>query len=365
MTDIAYTVQRPGHGALILNTCSQLATRVTFDRVTGLYAFASYKGARLLVDALSSSPSWRRARKRWIISIDDGVTEPAALRFLLELDRSDVFVPNGEALLLSRLRGPGRFHPKTLLFESGVGKSSARAILVGSANLTVNGLSFGHEHALSASPSRTRRANSFLQALTDGIADVERVISTATQVNADFIDRYAAVRPRRPRQRGNIEDPRAKRLLSNHASIRPTVAANLAAATRFWIDVAYVVRNRGRNEEGNQIDLQKGSRVFFGFNDADLPPNSPIGNIVISYNGHSATRNLRYGHNHMDKLDLPIPGTEGPASYMNKTLLFTRERPGFFHLAIGSSSAVAEWKAQSSAAGSLFSMRGGREFGVF
>jgi hypothetical protein len=111
--------------------------------------------------------------------------------------------------------------------------------------------------------------------------------------------------------------------------------------------------------------MQRGTRVFFGFGDRALPRNSPIGSVRILFEGHSATRNLRFGNNQMDKLDLPVPDVEGPPSYQNETLLFTRESPTSYRLTLGTAAEIADWKARSRATGTLFAMQSGREFGVF
>jgi hypothetical protein len=111
--------------------------------------------------------------------------------------------------------------------------------------------------------------------------------------------------------------------------------------------IAYVVSNRGPYREGNQIDMPRGSRVFFGFPDAPLPRNSPIGQIQIRYGDHAGLHNLRFGNNQMDKLDLPIPNIEGPFSYRNSTLLFVKEGAASFQLAVGTATTAARWRAKS------------------
>src|SRR5260221_10214042 len=135
-----YTVQRPGEGTAILNAYRDLATATAFNRLTGLYAFASLKGARLLTNVLGTSPSWSAASKRWVISIDGGITEPGALKFLLGLRKTEVRVPHAEELLTRKLKPIHRFHPKTLLLEREDTAFVPAAIMVGSANLTCNGL---------------------------------------------------------------------------------------------------------------------------------------------------------------------------------------------------------------------------------
>ena len=365
MAQVTYHVQRPGEGPVMLNACRDLVNATPFDRITGLYAFASFKGARLLVAAASSSPSWTRAQKRWIISIDGGITEPSALRFLLSLRRSEVRVHDAEALLTRRLRPIYRFHPKTLLLENQIAPPTPAGILVGSANMTFNGLCFGYEHALRVVAAGANPADAIPQSMVDGLRELESAINTATAIDSGFVDRYEAIRPARPKLPPEPEDKRADQILQDQAVIPATQAAALAAADHFWIDNEYVVENRGQNNEGNQIDMQRGTRVFFGFGDAKLPKNSPIGSIRILYQANSAMRNLRFGNNSMDKLDLPIPILEGPPTYLNQTLLFTRETPTSFRLTVGDTAQIAAWKTKSRAAGTLFRMQSGREFGVF
>jgi len=360
-TSVSYTVQRPGEGATILKAYRDLAGAAAFNRVTGFFAFASFKGARLLTGALAESPNWAAASKRWIISIDGGITEPGALRHLLRLRKAEVRVPDAEELLARKLRPIHRFHPKTVVFERQSATLAPTAIMVGSANLTCNGLCFGHEHAMSVHAA----SGALPGAVSSGVVELEIVVSMATVIDAAFIDRYEAVRPAAPVLPEEFEDERADLILHERPVIPPTMAASLAAASHFWIEIEYVVANRGRLEEGNQIDMQRGSRVFFGFGDQTLPKNSAIGSVRILFGEHSANRNLRFGNNSMDKLDLPIPGAEGPPSYAGKTLLFTRESATSFRLSVGTAADIAKWKASSRAAATLFTMRGGRQFGVF
>ncbi|MGO9436423.1 MAG: hypothetical protein ACLP00_19280, partial [Terracidiphilus sp.] len=101
---IHYTVQRPGEGPAILNACRTLVSSAEFNRLTGLFAFATYRGATLLTSTLArASGSWRKALKRWVISIDGGITEPKALRHLLSASRSEVFIVDAEKVLRRNL----------------------------------------------------------------------------------------------------------------------------------------------------------------------------------------------------------------------------------------------------------------------
>jgi HKD family nuclease len=362
MTELLYIVQRPAGGAAILNAYQNLARAVRADRFTGLYAFASYKGARLLTDALrESAADWAKSDKRWVISIDGGVTEPEALRFLLRQRRTEVRVPDAETLINRKLRAVHRFHAKTLIVEAGT-PLKPTGMIVGSANLTCSGLCFGHEHAFVANLTTKGRLSASISA---GLDELAAVIDSATLIDESFVDGYAAIRPAAPAIPEEFEDARSEKILQAHAVLPAIEAASLAAAENLWVDVDYVVRNLGRNEEGSQIDLKRGTRVFVGFTDEALPRNSAIGTIRIRFDSHSVMRNLRFGNNQMDKLDLPIPGQEGPATYRNQTLLFTREADGSFRLIVGSAASISTWKERSRKLGTMFQMKSGREYGVF
>ena len=256
---VSYTVQRSGEGAAILKACRDLAAVTTFDRVTGLYAFASLKGARLLTGVMSESPRWPVAVKRWIISIDGGITEPNALRYLLRLRKAEVRVPNAEELLARKLRPIRRFHPKTLFFERKQADFTPSAIMVGSANLTCSGLCFSDEQAISAHA----RSGALPDGILSGLRELEIVVSGVTVVDSAFIDRYEAIRPTAPSLPEEFEDDRAELILQERPVLPPTTAASLAAASHFWVEIEYVVANRGRLEQGNQIDMQRGSRLFW------------------------------------------------------------------------------------------------------
>lgn len=228
MAKIAYAVQRPGEGPTILNAYRALATSVPFDRLTGLFAFASAKGALLLSSVFQQANSrWRSVAKRWVISIDGGITEPGALRFLLQQRNVEVRVPYAEELLGRHLKPIHRFHPKTMLLETLRPRIEPTAICVGSANLTCNGLCFGHEHALVVQLTNGAIPGS----LSTGIHELAVVIESATKITEDFVDRYESIRPVFPTLLEEFEDHRSERILQVQAVIEP-------AESVAWLRVA-------------------------------------------------------------------------------------------------------------------------------
>ena len=100
------------------------------------------------------------------------------------------------------------------------------------------------------------------------------------------------------------------------------------------------------------------------FGARSVPRNTVIGDVNIRYNDHASVRSLRFGNNSRDKLTLPIPGAEGPESYSNATLLFTREGHNTFRMSIDTPCQIAAWRRKSQENGTLFFLSGGA-FGLF
>lgn len=74
---------------------------------------------------------------------------------------------------------------------------------------------------------------------------------------------------------------------------------------------------------------------------------------------------LSYSDNKMDKLNLPMPGSIGPAHYDNEFLLFRQVAPRKFELTLGTKTQRSVWAKNSKAIDGAFKMSSGREWGVF
>jgi hypothetical protein len=138
----------------------------------------------------------------------------------------------------------------------------------------------------------------------------------------------------------------------------------LSTASNFWVRVTpKVVQNRGPGKPGNQIDMQRGARVFFGFGVANVEVNTTFGPVAIAFQGTTTSHNLWYGSNGMDKIALPP--LQPSRTYANRTLLFKRQSDNIFGLVIGTSQQASEWRTLSLQQHGLYKMQSGREFGVF
>lgn len=367
-------VQSDANPEAVRGLLERVADAATFARLRAAFAYASVGGAQLAAWTIAGvSDDWDAMEKRWLISFDWGHTDPDALEFLASLPRSNVRVPYADDVLRRNLIPAICFHPKTAIFDRGRTIAPPISILVGSANLTVSGLETGHEHAAAAiwlSGRLSRDAAAQLAAMAEQGRHADRVWRAATPITSSILDQY---RRRRRRVRSANEDAsaRAQSVIRNargaarRFELPLDVSAQVASAGSLWVEIRYVVENRGRGVPGNQIDLQRGTRVFFGFSARSVPRNTLLGDVVIRHRGHVSTHHMRFGNNYMDKLNLPIPGAGGPADYRNTTLLFERRPDGTYELHLGSAGQIRTWKARSRRQGTLFAMQGGREWGVF
>ncbi len=370
-----FAVQSDTNQRAVVDLLEKAAASSSFSHLHAAFAYASVGGAQLAAWTIADvSAGWRSMEKRWVISIDWGHTDPDALDYLASLPKSRVRVPYAADVLRRNLIPARCFHPKTAIFHRGQVNAPPTAIVVGSANLTVSGLETGHEHVTAAmwpSGRLSRDAAAQLQALQLQAQHVDRVWRAASPLSAAMIAQYR--QKRRRRQVANedasgqaqdvIKDARGP---ARRFDLPLNVSAQVASAKALWIEVRYVVPNRGAGVPGNQIDLQRGMRVFFGFSALVVPRNTMLGDVIINHRGHISTHHMRFGNNYMDKLNLPIPGAGGPPAYSNTTLLFERQPDGSFRLQVGSAAQVKAWKAASRRQGTSFTMQGGgRQWGVF
>lgn len=107
------------------------------DRLDVAVAYATIQGVKLLESTLGGIPS----RSRWIIGLDDAVTQPEALEYLKKLEGSEVHV--------GKMQSTARFHPKLYcLWSSNYDRKCVS--IVGSGNLTINGFRGNGEAAIIA-----------------------------------------------------------------------------------------------------------------------------------------------------------------------------------------------------------------------
>ena len=340
------------------------ASNAKYDKLTVSVAYATRIGCEILVKGLQSAlPNWIDIEKRWLISFDFGHTDPNALDYLSKLPNSTVRIPNADLALKSKLRPPIRFHVKIYLFECKTNPDKI-AILSGSCNLTKGGLYTNTEQAtaLVLSPPMSKADNQMKKDIIRRRDAIKQLFSSSKTLNKGMLSKYRLLW--RPKYLPRTERQSPKKILDSNPSIDMDKAIALSNASAFWIKITpKVVKNLGVGKPGNQIDMQRGARVFFGYDVANVPPNTMLGPVKIKYKGITSDYSIRFGNNSMDKINLPV--LQAPKTYANQTLLFKRMRDDVFNLYIGNPKQVQQWRNKSQQQNTLFYMKSGREYGSF
>lgn len=342
----------------------ELAGNEPFESLFAAVAYSTMAGSIALVEGLRSvMQDWPKVRKEWLISIDYGLTEPRALEYLQKLPKSKVRVPDGLELIDRNLRPLKNFHPKVYFFTGK--KPGVFGVVSGSANLTLSGLLFNSEQMVSSiwKDPVSARDTKHRQESQTALDELKEAYERADVANVGFLEKYSKAW----KKRGATNEDRSsqiRKLLPKTPVIGISKSAAYSVAKSFWVNIEFVVENLGPGNPGNQIDLQRGSRVFFGFSAKDVPRNTSLGSIDIIFGGQTAKCNMRYGNNQMDKLNLPVPRNPGPPTYQNTTLMFTKKGKSNFELDVGTRARSRIWKVISQRQGTFYKMASGREFGV-
>lgn len=354
-----------GNQGTVLGALSRIASMARHSQFYAAVAYANLRGVNTLFSAFGRScEGWGGLPKRWLVTCDFGLTQPAALRHLLRAANSQVRVPSGDFLLAHGLRPRECFHPKLYVFQCD--REGSLALVVGSANLTAGGLGIGVEAVaqMEAAPSRDRRGKRAFRRLRQSLEWFERAWADATVVDEAFISAYSSVRPR------YVHDEDRSSLVRRTAQAAKTLGlsegdlARWTAAEVFWIETRRLYSNRGPARAGSQLDMPRGTRVFFGFASSSVERNTIFGSVQLRYGTNPpVARTIKYANNQMDKINLPIPDNGGPASYADATLVFRRKGRTSFDLRLATPTEARRLFRASARQGLGYEMTGGRRYG--
>lgn len=336
--------------------------RAAFDQtqprqICAAVAYATHSGVADLDAALSDLQGWQEAKKRWLVGIDYCRSDPLALAHLSNLPKSKVRIFDGEFVSSRKGCVPRTsYHPKAYLL---LGDKRSAAV-VGSGNLSHTGLLQGIEAG--ASISETKPIS---------IKDMQRWFTSNWQTATSF----KKIEEEYGRQHGSLENRRHPMAFEDDAvpesasrahQLSPSELRKLRVCRHLWIEAGNITRNRGPNRPGNQLMMKRNSRVFFGFEAADLDRDTLVGHAAIQF-GDNAPKPcpLRFSNNSMDVLTLPVPGSEGPIEYDNQTLHFEQKGVRAFRLTIDSPSEAKRWRQLSFNIRGRHTMKSGRQWGIY
>jgi HKD family nuclease len=349
-----------------LDAIEAILKRGSFESLDVAAAYATSGGVHDLIGRINATlgGAWGGVKKRWITSFDYCRTDPVALDALLSLPESSVRVHDAQFCLANNGMPKVPFHPKAFLFRC----PDRDYALTGSGNLSRSGLSKGVEAGLTLAVKRSNPVEPTSAASIKALRTwYSSTWNNATPLSGTLLKQYSklfdsADNLKRPTP--TEDDLASSETASGALSSRDL--QKLRVCRTFWIEAGNITKNRGPRLPGNQLMMKRLSRVFFGFDSSAVPENTLIGTIEISFNnGEVSHYSLTYSDNKMDKLNLPMPGSVGPASYDNEYLLFTQVAPQVFSLTLGTEAERATWLKKSKAIDGAFKMASGREWGVF
>lgn len=341
-----------------------------FEEFKCAVAYATVGGVCLLEETLKSQldDTWVQMRKRWLVGIDWCRSDPPAFRRLEGMKKSQVRVPNGGALVKTDGCTPrDTFHPKLFVFAA----PSVYAVICGSGNLSANGLSRGCEVGSLVVANRTSRKD------TSDVEEVEELLRWLEQEwrRADrydaLADDYESICRERIKKRNFVPTdddnrPPEESGRSSRAALTEQQIRQLRTFDRFWIDAGALGANLGRGRPGNQLDMKRFTRAYFGASVDKVEPNTEIAKITLIWDGERhVDRTLKFGDNQMDKLNVPPGGRRGELFYDGKTLLFSRRPDGAFDFAAGDRTQRRVWRQSSGRDGIIHRLSSKREWGLF
>jgi HKD family nuclease len=340
-----------GNKSQIFNGITKLVTEQKLRSVKISVAYVSYGGCFDLFTELEKRVSnWKNVKKDVLLSIDYGSTEPKALRYLKSIPNCTIRAHNSDYVLKHKLFPQVCFHPKTYVLENSNGVCG---LFLTSANMTRSGLHQGVEHAISLS---FKLNTNNIKSLMSFYKWWRGAWASSKNISNVFINQYEKLIPKRPREDNT---PSVKKYFPKNLSYTDITWRN---SEYFWIKTKKLYKNMGQNKFGNQLDMKKGTRVFFGFAPKDVVRNTVLGNIKLSYkNSGYETRSLRFGNNQMDKINLPIG--MGNVSYDNSYLLFKRIKNKKFTVLKITHKDIDKFKNESLRLNKYYHLVGGREYG--
>ena len=344
-----------------VNAVSEIAAEEEWAGVLVVVAYATLPGVNQLVGELEQFGWWQTSRKRFLVGLDFGHTEPRAIRALAALPNATATVHQASVVLAANLRPPTLFHPKLYAFSTteGFGRVGIQSGIVGSVNLTASAL--------------TTNIEAFARFRVDGstqgdkgvrfeLAIAERLARAGTPPTAAMLEDYARLRPA-PGRRSPPTEEAAPGAGHPTADMGANELRALRGARYFWSDTGNVYKNRGPERPGNQLDLRKGARVFWGFPaPREEAKAAVLGTFTVLWDRRDVDCNIRFGGKQgMDKINLPVDDDD----YSDGRLLWER-LPGVRRFRLKWDRDGAAWRRASVNEGKLRGyMRNEREWGYF
>ena len=252
-----------------------------FDFVRIAVAYATVSGVRSLLAAFDDHGL---AKSRWLIGLDDAITQPGALALLLSL-KNDV-----EVRIASFEASGRRFHPKFYAFAHAA-TDNVISVLIGSANLTATAFC-GNSEATALLEHKDQKDKAQVNAAWDQLwAQGHKPTAAELKTYAEQYDKIAVLYQKYLKAtKATLPQPTSAEVLaSDEAQIDPSMA------TICWIECGNVTAM------GRELELKAEQGLFFGLSPSGGRPKTVT---IRASDGSSVDLRLKYQRNHMWRLQM-------------------------------------------------------------
>lgn len=251
-----------------------------FDSLRVAVAYATVSGVRSLLSAFDGQSL---QKSRWVIGLDDAVTQPGAIEFLRTLK-------NGEVRLASFEAVGRRFHPKLYAFSK-IDDANAVTVMIGSANLTASAF-LGNSEAVAFLNSKGGQTTADFETIWNQLWMQGRAITDLDfQSYAEKYERTSRLKEKYKKLVTKTPPKGASQevLASDEAEIDPSIARIC------WIECGNVTAM------GRELELKAEQGIFFGLS----PAGGKSKNIDVEVSdGSIIALRMKYQGNHMWRLQM-------------------------------------------------------------
>jgi HKD family nuclease len=330
-------------GEILAALKSLASSEVTELRIA--VAYVTLSGCHTLLSDLSEifgDEKWGHLNKTIVTSIDYGLTQPAALRYLKETEGFEVRVAGAHMLEQSNLIPTSAFHSKFFAFL----EQEHCSVLTGSANLTAKALTINTETVWveRQTASFAMIDKTWASLLRDSV-----LLTDNLQQRYEYTYQSYATTSEPEDELISVDLPSVNSLKWFWKAVEDGDTEPLDF-NAFWVEAG----SMSSGGSHNQLELPRGANQFFDFSFGDYQDEAVVRIGTLTVSGFGDTWHERrfawHGDNRMERLNLPTGFT-----YAHTAILFRRSERGFeIEAEPWDSSPSIAWQKASQRANALY-----------
>ena len=238
-------VAQAGRGSDTVWKTLSAAKSSDLDRLDVAVAYATLQGVKCLEQALNDV----KLTSRWVVGLDDAITQPEALKYLVGLPRSQV--------RLASMLPQERFHPKLYCLWSSRHRNRGLTV-IGSGNMTLNGMLKNGETAVLLE-SESRGETKALRRQWKAMWQLGQP-ATRERIDSYRLGYIEARKRRRQLVDLNLSPPEPEPYAAVEIDTR--VVTDFSNANLVWLDAG------SPSAGGRDLELPKQMMPFFGLTES-------------------------------------------------------------------------------------------------